>query len=174
MDGNLEFFNRLISFVREGGRFVFNLSYGIQGESRYAHIPAILELLGVPYSGSGPLGHSLALDKVATKMIFIKENIPTPDFRVVSSPGEIKGKLRFPLIVKPRMEALSLGVTLVRGEEELAAAVERVVEEFEQEAIVEEFVRGREISLSLVGNGEDLRALPYARLRWRRISGTGL
>ncbi|HHJ64056.1 MAG TPA: ATP-grasp domain-containing protein [Aquifex aeolicus] len=164
LDGNVDFFSGLIEFVKEGGRFVFNLAYGIQGESRYAHIPAVLELLGVPYTGSGPLGHSLALDKVVTKMIFRETGVPTPDFRVLSSPQEIGGDLSFPLVVKPRMEALSLGLRLVHNEEELADAVRSVVEEFEQEALVEEFVGGREISVSLLGNGEELRAFPPSEI----------
>lgn len=172
LDGNVDFFSGLIEFVREGGRFVFNLAYGIQGESRYAHIPAVLELLGVPYTGSGPLGHSLALDKVVTKMIFRETGVPTPAFWVLSSPEEITGDMNFPLVVKPRMEALSLGLRLVHSEKELAEAIRSIVREFEQEALVEEFIEGREISVSLLGNGDDLRAFPLSEVDYgnRRLT----
>ncbi len=165
LDGNMEFLRSVREFVEEGGEFVFNLAYGIQGESRYAHIPAILELLGVPYTGSGPLGHSLALDKVIAKMIFREIGVPTPDFFVADEPADVEGvNLRFPLVVKPRMEALSLGVTLVGSREELVSAVSRILSEFEQSALVEEFIPGREISVSLVGNDGELRALPVSEI----------
>jgi D-alanine-D-alanine ligase len=62
---------------------VFNISYGIQGQARYTHVPSILEMVGVPYVGSGPLAHSLALDKVVAKMIFKQQGIPTPEFVVM-------------------------------------------------------------------------------------------
>jgi D-alanine-D-alanine ligase len=65
---------------------VFNVSYGIQGQARYTHVPSILEMVGVPYVGSGPLAHSLALDKVVAKMIFQQNGVPTPDFAVMQFP----------------------------------------------------------------------------------------
>lgn len=167
MDGNMHFFERIREFALENGvedTFVFNLAYGIQGESRYSHIPGMLELLGIPYTGSGPLGHSLALDKVATKVMFSHSGIPTPDFHIVSKPSDMPGGLEFPLVVKPRMEAVSLGVTLVENEEELKANVERLLEEFSQDVLIEEFIEGREFSVSLIGNGEDLKAFPVSEI----------
>jgi len=67
-------------YVVERMGLVFNMAYGIQGESRYTHLPAMFEMLGIPYVGSGPDGHSLALDKVITKIIMQKHGIPTPNF----------------------------------------------------------------------------------------------
>src|SRR5215475_12071317 len=80
---------------------VFNMAYGIQGESRYTHVPAMLEMAGVPYTGSGPLGHALALDKVLTKILMVDAGVPTPAYKVMSRPGQSDDGLTYPLMVKP-------------------------------------------------------------------------
>ena len=72
-----KFMPRVMNHERPG--MVFNLSYGIQGQARYTHVPGMLEMIGLPYVGSGPLAHSLALDKVDSKMIFVQRGLPTPD-----------------------------------------------------------------------------------------------
>ena len=89
-EGDMNIIEKLKEFmpsVIEGERMgmVFNMAYGIQGESRYTHLPAMLEMVGIPYVGSGPEGHSLALDKVITKIIMQKNGIPTPEYWVFSS-----------------------------------------------------------------------------------------
>src|SRR5690349_7759822 len=73
---------------------VFNMAYGIQGECRYTHVPAILEMAGVPYTGSSPLGHALALDKVIAKIQMQAAGVPTPAFRVLSRPDDDVSGLR--------------------------------------------------------------------------------
>jgi D-alanine-D-alanine ligase-like ATP-grasp enzyme len=93
IDGDMHVIERIQNFmprVLEGERMgmVFNMAYGIQGESRYTHIPSMLEMLGIPYVGSSPSGHALALDKVITKIILQKHNIPTPDFWVFANADE--------------------------------------------------------------------------------------
>ena len=90
IDGNMEVIESLQNFmpkVLEGERMgmVFNMAYGIQGESRYTHIPSMLEMLGIPYIGSNPSGHALALDKVIAKIMMQKHDISTPHFWVYSS-----------------------------------------------------------------------------------------
>ena len=110
-EGNMYIIDKLKEFmpsVIEGERMgmVFNMAYGIQGESRYTHLPAMLEMLGIPYVGSGPEGHSIALDKVITKIIMQKHSIPTPDFWVYSTGDEDMGDVRYPIIIKPKMEAV--------------------------------------------------------------------
>src|SRR5215475_5966490 len=92
---------------------VFNMAYGIQGECRYTHVPAMLEMAGVPYTGSSPLGHALALDKVITKQLIRKVGVPTPNFQVGSRHGTDISDLRFPVVVKPRHESTSFGLQLV-------------------------------------------------------------
>lgn len=139
---------------------VFNMAYGIQGESRYTHVPAMLEMAGVPYTGSGPLGHALALDKVVTKDLIRLAGVPTPGYRVMSRAGEPAGDLRFPVVVKPRHESTSLGLRLIENRRDLGAAVESIVQEYQQDALVEEYIEGREVCVALLGNGEDMEVLP--------------
>ncbi|MER9350480.1 ATP-grasp domain-containing protein [Mesorhizobium sp. M0227] len=133
---------------------VFNLAYGIQGESRLAHVPAMLEMAGVPYTGSGPLGHGLALDKVITKRLIRDRGMPTPNFRVMRRGTQSTGDLQFPLVMKPRHESDSCGVHLVHEPAQLRQAVEVTVTQYGQEALVEEYIEGRAICVALLGNGE--------------------
>lgn len=157
IDGNMNVIENIRNFlprVKEGEKFglVFNMAYGIQGESRYTHIPAMLEMLGIPYVGSSPSGHAIALDKVITKIILQKNNIPTPDFWTFSSADEDMENVDFPVIVKPKMESVSFGLRVVDNVEDLRNAVEFIVTEFQQQALVEKFIRGREFAVGLLGN----------------------
>lgn len=138
---------------------VFNLAYGIQGECRYTHIPAMLELAGIPYTGSTPLGHALALDKVVTKDLIQAAGVSTPAYRVLSRPSDPAPGLRFPVIVKPRHESTSFGLEFVTEPRDLPEAVERVIETYQQDALVEEYIDGREVCVGLLGNGRTLEAL---------------
>lgn len=133
---------------------VFNCAGGIQGECRFSHVPAMLEMAGVPYTGSSPLGHALALDKVITKSVIRGLGVPTPNFRVMRRGTESTGDLRFPVVVKPRHESNSLGLRLVHDTARLRSAVEMVVTQYAQDALVEEYVEGREIYVALLGNQE--------------------
>lgn len=139
--------------------FVFNLACGIQGESRFAQVPAMLEMAGVPYIGASPLGHELANDKVITKILIRDRGVPTPNFRVMRRGSENTGDLRFPVIVKPPREGDSLGLQLVHEPAELKRAVEVIVEQYAQDALVEEYIDGREINVAILGN-EELEVLP--------------
>jgi len=138
---------------------VFNMAYGIQGECRYTHVPAMLEMAGVPYTGSSPLGHALALDKVITKQLIRDAGVPTPNFCVMRHGSEYAGGLRFPVVVKPRHESTSFGLQLVRRPSQLSDAVEAIVAQYQQDALVEEYIEGREICVALLGN-EELEILP--------------
>ncbi|MHC4156455.1 MAG: D-alanine--D-alanine ligase family protein [Planctomycetota bacterium] len=142
---------------------VFNLSYGIQGQARYTHVPAMLEMAGLPYTGACPLGHALSLDKVVAKRLMRDAGIPTPAFQVLSHPDQYVEGLRFPLIVKPRHESTSYGLHLVRNNEELQAAVLSIVARFQQEALVEEYVDGREVCVGMLGN-QPVEILPPVEL----------
>lgn len=139
---------------------VFNLSYGVQGGARYTHTPALLEMIGIPYVGSGPLAHGLALDKVVTKLLLKQHKLPTPRFCVMHYPDFEPTDLSFPLIVKPRAEAVSLGLSLVFDEDELHRAVKGVFELFACDALVEEFIEGREVNVSVLGNDPPLALSP--------------
>lgn len=160
-EGDINLFASLRDFMPPGAPegLVFNMAYGIQGDCRYTHVPAMLELAGVPYTGSSPFGHALALDKVVTKKLMIDAGIPTPRYAVLRDGREDCGDLRFPLVVKPRHESTSFGLSLVEDRAGLRDAVDAVVTRYRQEALVEEYVDGREICVGLLGN-DPVECLP--------------
>ncbi len=165
-DGDIFLLSKLQSFlppIKQGKKpegLVFNLAYGIQGNSRYTHIPAMLEMAGVPYTGSGPLTHAIALDKEMTKRILLQSGIPTPRFFMAdnkTSPEMLKQHgLTFPLIIKPKDEAASFGISVVNDEKELLSNVLSTIDEFEQSRVIEEYLEGRELNVALLGNGSTL------------------
>ncbi len=168
IDGNMHVIEQLRDFmpgVVAGERpgMVFNMAYGIQGVSRYTHLPGMLEMLGVPYVGSNPQAHSLALDKVIAKILFQSEGVPTPRFWNFATAEDRFDDLAFPAIVKPKMEAMSSGIRVVHDEDELRAAVAEIIGAFRQHVLVEQFVAGREFTVGLLGNG-DTEALPVVEL----------
>ncbi|MET0104819.1 MAG: ATP-grasp domain-containing protein, partial [Sedimenticola sp.] len=142
----------------------FNLSYGIQGQARYTHVPGILEMVGVPYVGSGPLAHSLALDKVVAKMLFVQNGVPTPAFAVLDASGFEMPDLEFPLIVKPKNESVSFGIRIVNDETELREAADIIFKEFDQPVLAEQYIEGREINVGLLGNGATMEIFHPAEL----------
>ena len=156
-----EFMPRVLTNERPG--MVFNLSYGIQGQARYTHVPGMLEMMGVPYVGSGPLAHSLALDKVVTKMILKQHGIPTPDFAVVDGLDGPLPELTYPLIVKPKDEAVSFGIRIVNDEKELREGAQAILDKFQKPVLVEQYIAGREVNVGLLGNNPP-EALPPAEL----------
>lgn len=162
IDSLEEFMPRTLVGERPG--MAFNLSYGIQGQARYTHVPGILEMVGVPYVGSGPLAHSLALDKVVAKMLFVQNNVPTPAFAVLDAPGFDMPEMDFPLIVKSKNEAVSFGIKIVNDEEELRDAADIIFKEFDQPVLVEQYIEGREINIGLLGNGSTVEAFKPAEL----------
>ncbi len=145
-----EFMPRVLKGERPG--MVFNLSYGIQGQARYTHIPGILEMIGIPYVGSGPLAHSLCLDKVVSKMIFQQHGLPTPAFAVLNEPGFPQPDLPYPLIVKPKNEAVSFGIRIVNNTEELRDAAQAIFDQFDQPVLAEQYIAGREVNVGILGN----------------------
>lgn len=159
-----EFMPRTLVGERPG--MAFNLSYGIQGQARYTHVPGILEMVGVPYVGSGPLAHSLALDKVVAKMLFVQNSVPTPAFAVLDTPGFTMPDLDFPLIVKPKNEAVSFGIRIVNNEEELREAADLIFNEYAQPVLAEQYIEGREINIGLLGNGSTLETFQPAELNF--------
>jgi D-alanine-D-alanine ligase len=174
LEGDVTLPLELARFLGEGEEptgLVLNLAYGVQGDARYTHVPAMLELAGVPYTGAGPLGHSVSLDKVTAKQLMRDANIPTPAWAAMGDPGEpLPDHLRYPLIVKPRRESTSNGVVVVRDDDELADAVAENVERYHQEALVETFVAGRELCLGLLGSDEPV-VLPAVELDFGGRSG---
>ena len=144
---------------------VFNMAYGIQGECRYTHLPAMLEMAGVPYTGSGPLGHTLALDKVVTKTLIAHAGVRTPRSVVTSIPDDPElSVLRFPVVVKPRQESTSYGLRLAEDRGQAREAIDEVVARYRQDALVEEYIDGREVCVGLIGNGPTTTCLPAVEI----------
>jgi D-alanine-D-alanine ligase len=149
---------------------VFNIAEGLRGPSREAQIPAMLEMLGIPYSGSDPLTLGICLDKSRAKEILSHYQIPTPAFAVIHSPDELRRTvLPLPAIVKPLHEGSSKGIfnaSVVRTRAELEEQVRSVLTAYAQPALVEKFLTGREFTVALLGNGADLRVLPVVEIRF--------
>ncbi|HBT39384.1 MAG: D-alanine--D-alanine ligase [Thermotoga sp. 50_1627] len=128
---------------------VFNLSTA----HLQMHVPAILDVLKIPYTGSSPLAHALCTDKILTKIVLQHHGIPTPRFFVVPI-GEEPDSLDFsPAIVKPPRQGSAKGIhadSVVENVEALKRAVRRVHEQFREPALVEEFIEGKELSVGIV------------------------
>jgi D-alanine-D-alanine ligase len=157
IEGDKELIDRLEDFMPrvlkgENPGLVFNVSYGIQGQARYTHVPSILEMVGIPYVGSGPLAHSLALDKVVSKMIFRQNGIPTAEFAVLTDAKFEAPDVPYPLIVKPKNEAVSFGIRVVKNERELREAASVIFDRFKQPVLAERYIDGREVNVGLIGN----------------------
>jgi len=144
---------------------VFNIAEGIRGESRESHIPAMLEMLGIPYTGSGPSTLAICLDKALTHKVLSSYGVPSPKFQVFKRVDD-ELELDFPLVVKPLLEGSSKGIrssSLVKDDQSLRRQVAWVIETYHQPAIVEEFMPGREFTVGLIGNGEPL-VLPIVEI----------
>lgn len=147
--------------------FVFNIAEGLHGECRESHIPSMLEHLKIPYSGSGPLALGMTLDKAITKQILRSCGIATPIFQVIRNRNyQLRKGLEFPMIVKPNNDGSSRGITnnsLVYTPDRLREEVEKILLEYKQPALVEEYLVGREFTVSLLGN-DPVRVLPIVEI----------
>jgi D-alanine-D-alanine ligase len=148
---------------------VFNIAEGIYGRDREAQIPAMLEMLKIPYVGSNPLTQAICLNKARTKEILLFHNIPTANFQLFKTDKEkIKKDLKFPLIVKPNQEGSSKGIfqnSFVRNEKDLRKKLREVIRNLNQPALVEEFLEGREFTVGLIGNNP-VEILPPVELNF--------
>lgn len=165
VEANADSFERLRTLRPS---FVFNIAEGLHGVSREAQIPAMLELLQIPYLGSDPLTLALCLDKARTKEILAYHRIATAPFVVVTAMEEFEdARVRFPSIVKPLHEGSSKGIynsCVVRTTDDLEREVRTIIETYHEPALVEEFLGGREFTVALLGNGEDVRVLPIVEI----------
>lgn len=144
----------------------FNMCEGHWGDSREAQVPALLEMLQIPYTGSKVLALSLALDKSMTKRLLSWHELPTPAWQTIERVDEpLDDELHFPLFVKPSREGTGMGVSaqsICHNEEELYRQVSIMHEKYKQPALVEQFIEGREVTVGMVGNlvGPVARRLP--------------
>jgi len=135
---------------------VFNIAEGLKGRNRESQVPAVLELLDIPYTGSDPATLSIALDKALAKKIVRGHGIHTPNFQLMTTGKERLNKelCNFPLIVKPVAEGSSKGVlkkSVCQTEAELREVVRELVSKYRQPALIEEYISGREFTVGLLG-----------------------
>jgi D-alanine-D-alanine ligase len=158
----------LAELKREGFQRVFIALHGRHGED--GTVQGALELLGIPYTGSGVLASALALDKVMTKRLWQAEGLPTPRWIALSAQHQGRVHLRavpdeigLPLIVKPPREGSSIGVTKVLGYSQMTEAV-ALATRYDAEVLCEEFIEGVELTCPVIGEGATARALPVVRI----------
>ncbi len=145
-----------VKFQHYKADIAFNICEGHQGASREAQVPAMLDAMGIPYTGSGVMTLAVALDKPMTKRVLNFYGLPTPAFQTFATGDEaIDTRLQFPLFVKPSREGSGMGITrksICRDVRELREQVSFIINSYRQPALVEEFIEGREFTLGLLGN----------------------
>lgn len=152
-----------------GAEFVFNALHGKFGEDGI--IQGTLEMMGIPYTGSGVMAAAVTMDKVATKRFFMAEGIPTPkahtyfryEFKKRDLTGEILQEFSVPVVVKASSQGSSIGVVIVEKAEELEAALSEAFK-YDREVLVEEFIKGSELTVAVWGNEEKQEALPIIEI----------
>ncbi|WP_046111039.1 D-alanine--D-alanine ligase [Aquincola tertiaricarbonis] len=158
----------LAALKHEGFQRVFIALHGRHGED--GTVQGALELLGIPYTGSGVMASAVAMDKVMTKRIWLAEGLPTPRYACLTPAEQTHERIRtvpddlgLPLIVKPPHEGSSIGVTKVAGYSQMQEAVQ-LAAGYDPEVLCEEFIDGEEVTCPVLGEGADAHALPVIRI----------
>ena len=149
---------------REGFERVFIALHGRYGED--GTVQGALELLGLPYTGSGVMASAIGMDKIYTKRIWMTHGLPTPGFAIARSASDVLAAARrfgLPLAVKPSREGSTIGFTKVVSEDQCAAAYE-IARRHDDDVLCEEFIDGRELTVAVLGTGEQARALPVIEI----------
>jgi D-alanine-D-alanine ligase len=153
LEGNLSLVETLPKLKPD---ICFNICEGHFGDARESHVPAILEMIRIPYTASKVMTLALALDKPMTKRVLSYHGLPTPEFQVFERVDEpLDPALTFPLFVKPSREGTGMGISaasIVRDDGELRDQLRTILGRYRQPALVERFIEGREVTLGLVGN----------------------
>ncbi len=167
MDANEEVYEKLRTLRPD---FVFNIAEGLYGVSREGQIPAMLEMLQIPYLGSDALTLGICLDKARAKEVLSYHKIPTAGFTVIRSMSDFDDvRLKFPAIVKPLHEGSSKGIynsCVVRNPDDLANEVKTILDTYKQPALVEDYLPGREFTVALMGNGNDVTVFPIVEIKF--------
>jgi D-alanine-D-alanine ligase len=152
---------------------VFNIAEGLRGPNREAHVPAICEFYGIPYSGSDPFTLALCLDKARTKEILRARGVPTADWALIASTRDLELFIatapRLPLFAKPVHEGSSKGITernYIADAESLEPVIRDLLERYQQSVIVETFLPGAEFTCGMLGNGASARVLPIVGMNF--------
>lgn len=154
--------DRIIQKLKdENVDLVFNMCNGIQGLSKLAQFPAMLEFAGIPFTGASVLGHALAINKIFASTVFKNRGIPTPKFMAVNSLEDLD--LEYPIIIKPSDEGSSRGIhqdSLVFNRDELIKKVEEELKIYNPPIMLNEYINGREFTIGIIGNGDEVTILP--------------
>ena len=143
---------------------VFIALHGRYGED--GSLQGALEQLGIPYTGSGVMASSIAMDKIFTKKIWQHHQLPTPNYAVLTPDSDLQkvvSELGLPLIVKPPHEGSTIGITKVNSSDEMLAAYS-LAAQFDDEVLAEEFIQGRELTVAVLGVGASAYALPVIEI----------
>jgi D-alanine-D-alanine ligase len=145
---------------------VFIALHGRYGED--GTLQGALELLGIPYTGSGVMASSVGMDKITTKIVWLAAGVPTPKYITIGADADVDtagivAALGLPLIVKPPLEGSTIGITKVTRAEDLQAAVD-LARQYDKAVLVEQFIQGREFSVPVLGSGPTARALPIVEI----------
>jgi D-alanine-D-alanine ligase len=158
----------LVELKKDGFERCFIALHGRFGED--GTVQGALELLGIPYTGSGVMASSMAIDKVMTKRVMISEGLPTPKYRLLrrgaygaADIAAVPDALGLPLIVKPAREGSSIGLTKVTSREGMAEAVAQA-EKLDADVLCEQFISGDEVTCPVLGTGAGAHALPVIRI----------
>jgi D-alanine-D-alanine ligase len=158
----------LVELKHEGFGRVFIALHGRHGED--GTVQGALELLGIPYTGSGVMASAIAMDKVMTKRIFVAEGLPTPRWLWLAPDQHSRDEvihvpdaLGLPLIVKPPREGSSIGISKVQGYSQMQDAV-KLAARYDADVLCEEFIEGIEVTCAVLGDGAAARALPVIRI----------
>ncbi|MDW8044564.1 MAG: ATP-grasp domain-containing protein [Nitrososphaerota archaeon] len=148
---------------------IFNLCEAISGESRLEmNVPSVLELIRIPYTGASPLNLGICQNKALTKDILRAHNIPTPDYCIIDEKYELIHELpRFPLILKPLYEDGSIGIdssNVVEDHDGLRTVSQRIINTYHQPVIAEEYIDGRELNVSIIGDASSPQPLPISEI----------
>ena len=167
----------LFSYFRKNpADIVFNIAEGRKGKFRESEVPAVLDFLNIPYTGSNTFSLALALNKALTKRLLRSENIPTPAFQVFFKGNEeLNPNLKFPLIVKPNREGSAKGIEIsnvVYTKDFLYDKIRQIIDIYRQEVLVEEFIEGREITVGILENG-CAKILPILEIDFSSCRHTG-
>lgn len=150
---------------------VFNIAEGFNGVSREAQIPAILDMLQLPYTGSDPLTLATCLDKARAKEILSYYKIPNARFLLVESIEQnVSIDFDYPVIIKPASEGSSKGIftsSFASNSTDMKKEIKRILNEYTQPALVEEFLPGREFTTAIIGNGKEAEVLPIVEISYK-------
>ncbi|MER3447986.1 MAG: D-alanine--D-alanine ligase [Candidatus Dadabacteria bacterium] len=145
----------VVSVLENPVDIVFNIAEGWGTRSREAHVPSVLEMLGIPYTGSDPLTLALTLDKGMAKRVVMSAGVLTPRFMILKSLEDFNSDLSFPLILKPAWEGSSIGIrrnSKVENIKEFVEKFEWLIDSYREPCLVEEFIQGEEVTVGVMGN----------------------